>query len=233
MEVYSGPNLSFANSQLSCDTFNIIHITDGYQLTKNELANAINYFKERNLAYCAWINDENLTESVQDFFSQLLLTSQGEEVGMLLDLDRYEPVESEKHQYIIQVQNQEQLMAYARVIAENWTPPDENVLKYYDLTSHYYIEPGIDVRLFVYYHHNQPVATLELFASDEDTVGIYGLATLEDTRGQGIGSALMTHALNESKRLNYKSVVLQASEDGIGIYRRLGFKDVTKYTEFA
>ncbi len=62
---------------------------------------------------------------------------------------------------------------------------------------------------------------------------IYGLATLPNYRGRGVGSALFSFALNQAKELEYKKVVLQASEEGIGIYQKMGFRVVTRFYEFA
>ena len=49
----------------------------------------------------------------------------------------------------------------------------------------------------------------------------------------GIGSALMTYALNYAKEAGYQRAILQATEAGIGIYQRYGFEAITKYYEYA
>jgi ribosomal protein S18 acetylase RimI-like enzyme len=72
-----------------------------------------------------------------------------------------------------------------------------------------------------------------MFSSGNGNLGFYALATLENYRGKGIGSAVMTFALNKAKMLGYRNVILQASEDGIKIYQKLGFEIKTVYYEFA
>lgn len=232
MQVFDDSHLSYADSSLSCDTFNIIHIT-GPELEATTFKAAVQHFRARDMAYCIWVNDENESERVRQYFSDLGIQAQGQEIGMTLDLPNYEPIAAIKHQHIVQVSNPQQLRDYASVIAENWTPPDVNVLRYYELTASHYLNDAHGVILLVYYQHGKPVATVELFPSDRETIGVYGLATLEDTRGQGIGSALMTYALNVARQSGYKKVVLQASEDGMGIYQRLGFRAQTKYLEYS
>lgn len=233
MNVHQLENLTFVDSGLSCDTFNIIHITNGLNITRNEITLALDHFKWKSLDHCLWINSENLTEQVQAYLEEHSLSQQGSEMGMSLDLITYEPVDSKKHQNIVEVISQNQLIDYANVIASNWTPPDPNVLEYYQNTAAHYLHKSSGVVLLVYYYEGTPLATVELFPTDHETIGIYGLATLEDARGQGIGSALMTFALKKAKELNYKNVVLQASEDGLGIYQKIGFEAHNQYFEFA
>jgi ribosomal protein S18 acetylase RimI-like enzyme len=72
-----------------------------------------------------------------------------------------------------------------------------------------------------------------MFPADNETIGIYGLATLKTARGKGIGSALMSYSLQRARELGYKQAVLQASADGIRIYERLGFETVTRFFEFS
>ncbi len=58
------------------------------------------------------------------------------------------------------------------------------------------------------------------------------LATLADRRGKGVGSAMLTYALNLTQSLGYKNAVLQASQDGIDMYKKMGFQTFTQYFEF-
>lgn len=225
-------NISYVDSSLSCDTFNIIHIRNGFNVTNHELTLSINHFKKRNLDYCIWVNKENYTGKLQAYIAELSLARKNEEIGMSLDLTKYKPIESDKHQNITKVDSTQNLRDYSTVIAANWNPPDNNIMTYYELTSKQYLDEGNGVILLIYYEDAIPKATVELFASDKKTIGIYGLATLEDARGKGIGSALMTMALNKAKELNYQQAVLQASSDGIGIYKKLGFEVQTEYYEY-
>jgi ribosomal protein S18 acetylase RimI-like enzyme len=53
--------------------------------------------------------------------------------------------------------------------------------------------------------------------------GIYNVATVEEARGQGIGTAMTVAALREAQAQGYRVAVLHASAAGVGIYQRLGF----------
>lgn len=233
MEVVHTPNLTYINSSLNCDTFNIIHINDGQQLTIQEITEAVQFFRQRHLAYCIWVSQENLTAPVLRFFDHLNIQQQNADPGMVLDLSTYQPQKNDAHQHIRIVNTSEILADYAQVIAANWSPPDVQVIAYYRQTAAHYLNPNLGVVLAVFYQNEVPVATVELFPSDAETIGLYGLATLADERGKGIGSAMLTYALNLAQSLGYKNAVLQASQDGIGLYKKMGFQTFTQYFEFA
>ena len=152
---------------------------------------------------------------------------------MVLNLAEHKTVSSPNHSNIRQVTNKDLLMEYARVIAENWTPADQNVIDYYEKTAAHYLDKTHGLRLFIYYHEGQPVSCVELFPTDNQTIGFYGFATLEAYRGLGIGTTLMTYALNISKDSGYETAVFQGTEDGLGISKKYGFSPVSTYYEYA
>ena len=233
MKVFQGTNLSYVDSGFSCDTFNILHIHNGQQITFEELKEAIDYYRSSNLDFCLWVNEDNKSEKLIRYFKHLDLTVQNQEIGMLLELADYTSIVNTSHQNILVVDTPESLAEYANVLASNWSPPDPDVIGYYRKTVAQYLDQFQGITLLIYKYKGQALGTVELFPTDDKTIGIYGLATLANHRGQGIGSALMTYALNLANDQGYQQVVLQASADGEGIYKKLGFTPYTTYFEFA
>ena len=84
-----------------------------------------------------------------------------------------------------------------------------------------------DMVLFVGYENGYPVASSCLFLTE--VAGIYDVATRPNKRKLGFGSALFYQALQEAKQRKYETAVLQASPDGLGIYKRFGFKEVCQF----
>lgn len=232
MQVYETPNITYVDSNLPCDTFNVIHLKDGAGLKQKELAAVLRHFEDRQLPYCCWVNEEQLKPSATKL-AKLGLQEQGEELGMMLDLTEYQEVSHEGHSEIKLVTTAAEVMDYAQVISENWTPPDPHILNYYAQTAAHYLSQRNQISLLVYRHEGQPVATLELFPTNEKVIGIYGVSTKAAYRKRGIASALLTKALNLAKERGYQQVVLQATAAGAGVYRKHGFKTLTKYFEYA
>jgi len=55
----------------------------------------------------------------------------------------------------------------------------------------------------------------------------------DDQLEKGIRSAMLTYALNLAQSMGYKNAVLQASQDGIELYKKMGFQTFTQYFEYA
>ncbi len=72
------------------------------------------------------------------------------------------------------------------------------------------------------------VASSGLFAS-AGVVGLYSVGTLPAVRGRGLGRAMTVAALRDGRDRGYRIGVLQGKEMGVPIYRRLGFREVSRF----
>jgi ribosomal protein S18 acetylase RimI-like enzyme len=149
---------------------------------------------------------------------------------MFLDLAYYEPQPHRRD--IIRVETAEQITAFAEITANNWDPPDVQVVEFYRRVSDSLLTGKTRIDLYLCYQEGRPVAAIELCPTDAVVAGIYSLSTLADFRRRGIGTSMVTFALNRLKTLCYAGVVLAASSDALGLYQQLGFRKVTTYHEF-
>jgi ribosomal protein S18 acetylase RimI-like enzyme len=77
---------------------------------------------------------------------------------------------------------------------------------------------------YVGYVQGKPV-TISLVLLYAGIAGIYNIATIPQMRRQGLATAMTLAALRQARDLGYHIAVLQASEMGVHVYRRLGFQD--------
>lgn len=85
---------------------------------------------------------------------------------------------------------------------------------------------GGSMRYFVGYQDDRPVACAAAYLGERE-VGVYMVATLPGARGKGYGAALTAATLAAAPNL---PAVLQASDLGQPIYRRLGFQVISPYS---
>jgi GNAT superfamily N-acetyltransferase len=78
---------------------------------------------------------------------------------------------------------------------------------------------------------DEPVGTSGLCLS-EAVAGVYNVATLPARRGRGIGAALTWAAAWAGRDLGATCSILQASEQGEPVYRRMGYQSPTRYRQF-
>lgn len=86
-------------------------------------------------------------------------------------------------------------------------------------------------RFFLGYVDGQPVAASQLVMTQR-TAGIYYAATLEPFRRRGFGTTMTLHALRTGAAAGCRVAILQASEMGLALYKRMGFRTVAAYRTY-
>lgn len=87
-------------------------------------------------------------------------------------------------------------------------------------------------RGYVGFVGGRPIAIAALVATG-DTLGVYSLAVQPESRRLGYGEALLRASIAQaSVNRSFERIVLQSSESGQSLYRRLGFRDVTRFSVF-
>ena len=84
---------------------------------------------------------------------------------------------------------------------------------------------------FVGYLAGVPVTSATLLLAG-GLAGIYDVSTIPSARRQGLGAAITRACLSAAQARGYHHAVLQASAEGVGIYQRLGFREVYREQNF-
>lgn len=126
---------------------------------------------------------------------------------------------------IISVKDESTLQDWIEVVSRGFQINEAFMQVWHDLFVDTVFGPRW--RTFLALLDGKPVGTSQLFLS-AGVAGIYNVTVIPEARFQGIGAAVTLAPLLEARRLGYRIAVLQASRQGYGVYRGLGFQDMGK-----
>jgi ribosomal protein S18 acetylase RimI-like enzyme len=79
----------------------------------------------------------------------------------------------------------------------------------------------------------EPVATAATLA-DEHSVGLYSVGVVPRARHRGFAEAITRHAIEQATRhTSVNRIILQSSPSGYRLYRRLNFREVTRFLVYS
>ncbi len=122
---------------------------------------------------------------------------------------------------IKEVQNLEELKIWTDVLVKSFEFP---IVESY---KKYFINAGVENIDFNYYlgfFNGEPVAT-SIYFKGTTAAGLFYIGTIPKARGKGIAETMVKYLLNRAKNEDYEFCVLQASELGYPVYKRIGFKE--------
>ncbi len=230
MEVQETPALVVVNSGLLSDTFNVIYCRDPQTMSSADLGHAISHFRSRSLPFTVWCGPRvghELAANLREFGLQQTEA----ETGVLLGFQEFVPSSRPAALSIVEVGDAAKLAEFAHILAANWSPPDYNVIQFFQLSQDAVLRSGASMRLFVGCWNGEAVATCEVFRTGR-VAGIYNVATRNEYRQRGTATAMTSFGVHESIRSGCTLVSLQASAGAEGIYARLGFRACCTFLTF-
>lgn len=234
-EIRRMPGLLIASAHTATPVFNSAALTeppvaDAVELDRRLMIAKV-FFEARGLAWCFWLCQEMLEPGVRAraraVFERRRLHFASECPGMLADgvlpLDRpVPPVECRR------VTGAQERLDFCRITAESFRLPLEATREIYEPERIW--ETGFVA--YVGHLEGRAVGTAAT-VSVEGAIGVYSVATLPEFRGRGVGEAMVRHAVERARaETGLERVVLQSSPEGEPLYRRLGFRPVSRFAIF-
>jgi ribosomal protein S18 acetylase RimI-like enzyme len=195
------------------------------------IEDSIQYFRARNIGSFTWWMEPQLQCS--DWAP--LLSSYGfgfssDTPGMAMDLQTLaEPRQTVDGLEVRPVSDDESLRIWAHVFTAGYGLPADWEPSVYELERRLGLD--LPVRNYLGYWNGKPVATSLLFIGG-GVAGIYNVATLREARGNGVGAALTHLPLEDAREMGYRIGVLQSSELGYNVYKKLGFRHLCQIEYF-
>jgi hypothetical protein len=163
-----------------------------------------------------------LTAELED--NGLRLSAQWTGMAMDLDLFQMQPL---PEGFVIHAVNDLTLLEEWCTVASKYlfnnSPLDIN------LFSHFINDDN--VKMYLGRYNGIPVASSLMYLSDK-VAGLYMIATSNEYRKRGFGSAITSYPMSEAKNADYKTAILHATAAGKGIYKKIGFVGFKGYNIF-
>jgi len=231
--VRESQELTWVDSGLDTDTFNIVL---GSRLGSENLAPALGevvaHFDRVGRPFSWWVSPGDAPDDLAERLEARGLVSEEWELAMGCRLDPgLVPPPALPGLAIERATTPEALGEFARINAENWSPPDALVERYYGRAASRLVDVSSPLRFYVARLEGKPVAAVEI-AFGGGVLGVYSLSTRLEHRNRGIGGALLWAAVRDRARTTRAThAVLQAAPAAAGLYRRLGFAELGRIVE--
>ena len=125
---------------------------------------------------------------------------------------------------IKQVENNGALLHWCQVATAGFEMPDFTIECFYEWFLSLGFGNRSPIRTYLGWLNGKAVATSALFLG-AGVAGIYCVATLPQARRWGIGAAMTLRPLQDARQMGYRVGILQASQMGFPVYRKIGFKE--------
>lgn len=130
---------------------------------------------------------------------------------------------------IKEVSDGETLKQWIRTMTVGSGMPDSVQDMLLDLCARYGFVQVPSVGYYLGLLNGELVATSLLFMAG-GVAAIYDVATLPEARGRGIGTAITVAPLLAARMLGYRIGVLESTQMGLNVYRRLGFQEYCSFS---
>lgn len=219
-------------SPLAHPWFNGVLSTKPFEEKDNAfIRDTIQYFQEKRVNTFTWWMDPPLRPSDwEPALSQYGFDFSDGIPGMAVELQALkEPAETVPSLEVRVVADEESLHSWASVFVHGYGLPADWENTVYDLWLK--LGLGFPIRNYLGYWNGEPVSTSTVFFGG-GVAGIYCVATLPEARGKGIGAAVTLHPLLKAREMGYVIGVLQSSEMGFNVYKKLGFKHLCQIENY-
>lgn len=187
------------------------------------IAEVLDHFRRRGLPVTWHIGPSTQPPDLDRSLLAHGFTHSEDEPGMAVELDQMRDEAAPPPELTIEtVRNEAGLAAWVDI----WLFPVHAEVRrlYFEVLRQRGLDEALPWQYYIGRSAGRPVAISQFFSA-EGAAAVQYVVTLPELRRQGIGMAMTLRVLHEARARGYRVAVLTASPDGIGAYRRIGFRE--------
>ncbi|AZC23144.1 GNAT family N-acetyltransferase [Pseudomonas sessilinigenes] len=223
-----GADLSAYCTGVEASSLNLLIMKNQGPHSAAQLAEGVAFLQLTGMPFCVVVPEAHVAHVSEPLRQQQLLPAD-RTTCMVLDLEAYEAP---------QVSAQRMDIRCTDDCLEDWGLPVESAfesgaggIEQYLARHRAALQSGRALRHFTLYVDQRPVSALTLSLGPA-VARLDDIGTLQQCQGRGHATALIHHVLAFAKAQGAGTCVLEASLDGLSIYRKVGFKRLFDYRTF-
>ena len=222
--LHDGPKSVWVDAGHPITYFNcVVHANFGPDEVDAEIEAVVGHFRRRGQSFVWHVGPTSRPADLDRFLLAHGLTHNEDEPGMAFELDRLREDAGVPPGLTIEtVRDRPSLETWVDV----WlfpVPKDAHPF-FVDLLHQRGIGDDLPWQFYLGRLDGVPVAISQIYLA-EGVAAVHYVVTVPEVRRRGLGAAMTMHVLREARAMGYRVAVLTASPDGIGIYRRIGFRE--------
>lgn len=218
------------DASIPSNTFNIAVIKkQNTENIKSILAQTADYFNNKLFPAALWFWEMPNYEIEEEMKNRKFVITE-QELGMYLPIDKINTDDIQIENFLIkEVSSRIEMNDFSEILSSIFGNSKESfyVKEYYKLITQNDLYKNSSIKYYIGYYNENAVSTGCLYFTEE-SIGIYDISTSLHFRKQGFGTAMFNYLLSKIKNDKREYCILQASEDGVKMYKNFGFKEVIK-----
>lgn len=229
MEHVFEPDITVIRSTITDDMFNYALFTRFKEKnTSQRIEEIANLFEEKELPFSWWVSPLDRPSSLEKALQDQGFLQKEVNIGMYKELKDLHIPEAPPSFTIERAETS--LKDFMDVITAIGGPPKAFESIHSKAPSILYTGDS-SLEMYVGYVDQNPVVT-GLLVTHLGVAGIYYIATVPTHRKKGYATAMMYHLLQRAVKKGYTIATLQASEDGVPVYEKMGFTSCSRCVEY-
>jgi GNAT superfamily N-acetyltransferase len=183
------------------------------------------FFRTRNINFSWTTGPSTLPTDLGMMLEERGFINSDSTTGMAIDLQALnEHIFTNAELDIVEIEDLETLKILRSIEITGFGTSETAAQNYYDSHAYTGFGDGTPWHHYIGWLHGEAVAIASLLFH-AGVAGIYGVATIPQSRRQGVAAAMTLHALHEARRRGYRIAILSPTEMSYALYRRIGFQE--------